>query len=306
MRDLFHVKNTNLFDVFQRKVSHKGYELAQCKSLKVKSRMEELWGPIFQCSLPNKGFMPESFARVVVSEVLHSTTIDWAKLASAKWRAKPLPTKIYYYTEGGQELTYKKIFLERLNTTADGIDEQLGHLEEERERLRNQLKISQSSPEKTEKAEKQKEVDSQVKNLNAQLRSTKFSLKTNRKMASFMATDPSCTQECEEWNQCVARDVEDIVALQKQIKDLKENTLHGNSDLLLAKAALRSVKKRILDAKGRATAVMDLLEVYGKRTRRPQSITPSCIVGEMADLMTVRILFKNMRFVIQASPAVML
>ena len=141
LRDLFHVKNTDLFDVFQRKVSHKGYELAQCKSLKVKSRMEELWGPIFQCSLPNKGYMPESFARAVVSEVLHSTTIDWAKLASAKWRAKPIPAKIYYYTEGGQELTYKKIFLERLNAKADGIDEQLGHLEEERKRLRNQLKI---------------------------------------------------------------------------------------------------------------------------------------------------------------------
>ena len=246
--------------------------------------MEELWGPIFQCSLPNKGYMPKNFARAVVCEVLHSTTIDWAKLASAKWRAKTLPAKIYYYTEGGQELTYKKIFLERLNATADGIDEQLGHLEEERERLRNQLKISQSSLEEAEKAEKQKEVESQVKNLNAQLRSAKFFLKTNRKMASFMATDPSCTQECEEWTQCVARDVVDIVALRKQIKDLKENTLHGNSNLISAKAALINVKKRILDAKGTAAVVRDLLEVYGKRTQRPQSITPSCIVGEVTDL----------------------
>ena len=283
LRDLFHVKNTDLFDVFQRKVSHKGYELAQCKSLKVKSRMEELWGPIFQCSLPNKGYMPKSFARAVVSEVLHSTTIDWAKLASAKWRAKPIPAKIYYYTEGGHELTYKKIFLERLNAKADGIDEQLGHLEEERERLRNQLKVLQSSPEETEKAEMQKKVDSQVKNLNAQLRSTKFSLKTNRKMASFMATDPSCTEECEEWTQCIARDVAEIEALRKQIKDLKENTLHGNSDLISVKAALNNVKKKIMDAKGRAAAVRDLFEVYGKKTRRPQSLTPSCIVGELAD-----------------------
>ena len=98
-----------------------------------------------------------------------------------------------------------------------------------------------------------------------------------------MATDPSCTQECEEWNQCIARDVEHIVALRKQINDLKEITLHSNSDLISAKAALRSVKIRILDAKGRVAAVRDLLEVYGKRTRRPQSISPSCIVGEMTD-----------------------
>ena len=101
--------------------------------------MEELWGPIFQCTLLNKGYMPESFAKAIVSEVLYSTTIDWAKLASAKWRAKPLPAKIYYYTKGGQELTYKKIFLERLDVRADAIDEQLGHLEEGKERLRIQL-----------------------------------------------------------------------------------------------------------------------------------------------------------------------
>ena len=96
--------------------------------------------------------------------------IDWAKLGSAKWRAKPLPSKIYYYTEDGEELTYKKIVLERLTATADGIEEQLGHLEEERERLQNQLKNSHSSLEEAEKAEKQKEVESQVKNLNAQRR----------------------------------------------------------------------------------------------------------------------------------------
>ena len=166
---------------------------------------------------------------------------------------------------------------------ADGIDEQLGHLEEERERLRNQLKISQSSPEEEEKAEKQKEVESEVKSLNTQLCSAKFSLKTNRKMASFMASDPSCTQDYEEWTQCVARNVADIVALRKQIKDLKENTLHGNSDLISAKATLRDVNKSILDAKGRAAAIRNLLEVYGKRTRWPQSITPSCIVGEVTD-----------------------
>ena len=38
--DLFHVRNRDLFDLFQTKVSHKGYELTECKSMKVKSRLE--------------------------------------------------------------------------------------------------------------------------------------------------------------------------------------------------------------------------------------------------------------------------
>ena len=81
LRDLSHVKNGDLLEAFQRKVSHKGYQLAECKSPKVKARMEELWEAIFQCKLLESGFMPESFIRAVISEVLYSTNIDWAKLA---------------------------------------------------------------------------------------------------------------------------------------------------------------------------------------------------------------------------------
>ena len=36
-RDLSHVKNGDLLEAFQRKVSYKGYQLVECKSLKVKA-----------------------------------------------------------------------------------------------------------------------------------------------------------------------------------------------------------------------------------------------------------------------------
>ena len=42
LRDLFHIKNGDLLEAFQRKVSHKGYQLSKYKSAKVKARMEEL------------------------------------------------------------------------------------------------------------------------------------------------------------------------------------------------------------------------------------------------------------------------
>ena len=88
LRDLSHVKNEDLLEAFQRKVSHKGYQPAECKSSKVKARIEELWEAIFQCKLLESGFTPESFTRAIISEVLYSTNIDKAKLACAKWRAK--------------------------------------------------------------------------------------------------------------------------------------------------------------------------------------------------------------------------
>ena len=95
LRDLFHVKNGDLLELFQRKVSHKGYQIFECKSDKVKARMEELWQPIFQCKQRGSEYMPESFTKAVVSEVLYSTNIDWAKLVCAKWREKSKPAKIY-------------------------------------------------------------------------------------------------------------------------------------------------------------------------------------------------------------------
>ena len=42
VRDLFHAKDGDLFEVFQKKVSHKGYQLSEYKSMRVKERMEEL------------------------------------------------------------------------------------------------------------------------------------------------------------------------------------------------------------------------------------------------------------------------
>ena len=130
LRDLSHVKNADILEVFQRKVFHRGYQIRECKSAKVKSRMEEMWEPIFQCKPPGTGFMPESFTRAVISKVLYSTNIDWAKLASAKWRAKTRPARIYRYTEDGNQLTYKKVILQNLQFDTNEIAEEIVELEE--------------------------------------------------------------------------------------------------------------------------------------------------------------------------------
>ena len=135
LTDLSHVRNTYILEVFQRKVSHRGYQIKECKSAQVKSRMEEMWEPIFQCKPPGTGFMPKSFTRAVISEVLYSTNIDWAKLASAKWRAKTCPARIYTYTEGGNQLTYKKVILQNVQFDKDEINEEIAELQEKRDLL---------------------------------------------------------------------------------------------------------------------------------------------------------------------------
>ena len=79
LRDINPVKNQDLQQIFGEKVPMKGYSYLNCKSKKLKRRMEELYKPLFQqLELPKEGYIPESFARAVVSEALHFTSINWA------------------------------------------------------------------------------------------------------------------------------------------------------------------------------------------------------------------------------------
>ena len=71
------MKNLDLQQVFGDKVPMKGYSYFNCKSKKLKRRMEELYKPLFQQpELPKEGYVPESFAKAAVSKALHFTSIN--------------------------------------------------------------------------------------------------------------------------------------------------------------------------------------------------------------------------------------
>ena len=85
----------------------KGHSYLNCKSEKLMRRMEELYKPLFQQpEMSNIGYLPESFARAAVSEVLYFTSINWARLAAEKWRIRDAPSEIIHYNEGEVNLTY--------------------------------------------------------------------------------------------------------------------------------------------------------------------------------------------------------
>ena len=218
LRDLSHVKNANILEVFQRKVSHKGYQIKECKLAKVKSRMEKMWEPIFQCKPPESGFMPESFTRAVISKVLYSMNIDWAKLASAKWRAKTRLAKIYRYTKGGNQLTCKKVILQNLQFDTDEIAEEIPELEEKQDHLTKIMQDIRQLPEVLLKVNRSKEIETGLKRLRKKLQRTKVDLKHSKKMAAFTATHPECIEESDEWLQRVTNNKERLQSLTTEIQ----------------------------------------------------------------------------------------
>ena len=85
LKDINHVRNDDLLEIFGDKVAKKGYSCLSCKSDAIKRRIEQLYRVVLQQQhLPKEGFIPESFARAIVSEVLHYTSIDWAQEAMSK------------------------------------------------------------------------------------------------------------------------------------------------------------------------------------------------------------------------------
>ena len=215
---------------------------------------------------------------------MYSTNIDWAMLACAKWRAKSKPAKIYKYSEGGEQLTYKMVIVQRLTFEAEEIGKEIAIFEERRERLSKILQDTQQQPEVLLKVDRAKEIQTNLKKLKKKLQRTKVDLRHSRKMVTFTSTDPDCIDESEEWSKRVTVNEENLESLTTQIRDLDEINRRENAEVLNVLAAIKDVKARVADAKGRLGQIRNLIDVHSRTAKQPQTISPSSIVGSHKEL----------------------
>ena len=92
--------------------------------------MEELYKPFFQVTcMPKDGYVCESFTRALVSKVLTFSNMNWALFAKEKWHGKVENGDIVLYREAGEELTYKKMVLDKLNSDVSVLDFDIDQME---------------------------------------------------------------------------------------------------------------------------------------------------------------------------------
>ena len=72
-----------------------------------------------------------------------------------------------------------------------------------------------------------------------------------------------------------------------QIQDLDEVNQRENAEVLDALAVVREVKVRLAHAQGRLGQIHNLYEVHGRTMRRPQTFSPSSILGTSKTSMTM-------------------
>ena len=109
-------------------------------------------------------------------------------------------------------------------------------------------------------------------------------LKHSRKMVTFTSTDPDCIDESEEWSKRVTVNEENLESLTTQIRDLDEINRRENAEVLNALATVKDLKARVADAKGKLGEIRNLIDVHSRTAKRPQTISPSSIVGSHEEL----------------------
>ena len=126
------------------------------------------------------------------------------------------------------------------------------------------------------KAERTKEIEEKLQRMKVDLRHSK-------KIVIFTTTDPDCIDESKEWSQRVTNNEENLQSLTTQIRDLDKINRRENAEVLNAVAAVKDVKVRVANARGRLEQICNLIDMHSRTTRRPHTISPNSIVGELEE-----------------------
>ena len=111
-RDTTHVSDEELIKVLGRKVQNKGYSYKNAVIKQARSLAEELYMPIYQVDSPPNKFIPESFARALVSKVCHSMPMNWSQYAEGVWRHKKGNKVEQQRREAAPAIKYKLVGLQ--------------------------------------------------------------------------------------------------------------------------------------------------------------------------------------------------
>ena len=110
-RDCNHINNMQLKNMFGERHKKQGYFYRGAKSDNVRARAEELYPVIWQTAeVPKSRYIPESFARALVSEVCHGYCMNWALYPTERWRGKKKDSQEVVQ----QKYKYKGTHLEKM------------------------------------------------------------------------------------------------------------------------------------------------------------------------------------------------
>ena len=280
-KDVNHVYNKDLQLLFEDKVSHKGYSWKRCKSDKVKRRLEQLYLPLFQAwTMLKDGYVCESLTRAVVSEVLHFTSINWAKLGEEKWRAKSSQGEVILYKDNEEDVTFKSIVLEELESGFRIIDNAIDSLKNDFAEAATKVDEMRSTLENLAVAERGKVVQEELEKLHAKLGIEELKLDHSKRMIGVYGVD--CSRALEHKTKLATSECL-IQTIQQQIQELENLNQGENNDIAMALDNVGALEDTIVGLRAKKEVKMKHIQMIRRSGRRPITMNPSRIIGDTAE-----------------------
>ena len=139
--------------------------------------------------MPKDGYICESLTCAIVLEVLHFTSINWAKLGEEKWRAKSSPGKVILYKDSEEDVTYKSIILEELKSGLRIIENAIDSLKNDFAKAAAKVDEMRSTPENLETTERCKVIQEELEKLQAKLGVEELKLDHSKRMIGVYGVD---------------------------------------------------------------------------------------------------------------------
>ena len=277
-KDCHHVRDDELTWMFGEKKRYMGYNFLEAKSPRVRDRVKELLPPIWQSPLKADAcYIPESFARAVVSEVCHHTQMNWARYAShrGKVSAKVGEGEYFYGTKG--QTRYADLVIRRISEEIVSAEEELQHTSAAE--LSQKHEVENLRAKQPQDPREQLKVQLELQSLNGKLLSATGLVDSWRK--SRASVEECGSEDLSLWyEQRIECEVKVIAALEDSIRRLKEESQDSATELLEASEEEKSLSamkiRQTVDVERRKT----LLLTVQTRANIALTRTPSPIIEE--------------------------
>ena len=134
-------------------------------------------------------YVCESLTRAVVSEVLHFTSINWVKLGEEKWRAKSSEGEVILYKDSEEDMIYKSIILEELESGLRIIENAIDSLKNDFVEAAAKVDEMRSTPKNLAASERCKVVQEELDKMHAKLGVEELKLDHSKRMIGVYGID---------------------------------------------------------------------------------------------------------------------
>ena len=294
-RDVNHVHNEELVKVFGPRQQNKGYFYPGAKSERVKSRVGELYRPIYQFNeMPKNQCITESFARAIVSEVCHGYPMNWAQYAAERWSmCKNLDLKsetvIRYATAESLKGTYYEVAKSKFEGEIEDLRVAYSKADAEHSNAHVFVSSRLTSPKHPSEGAERDGLLERLAVLNIQLQVAEEVL---QKCKDNSATSSSSKKISEKIGKRMVKQERRIIKLKYEIKQKEIALVDSKGEIIEALSEMDRLQTQMVNLEGDMDRLKGVLEKMEEMVRYPMCLRPSQhiqeeIASHNTDLITI-------------------